>query len=52
MVQSKNTYYQLADAQLQVICTHHVTALRPTAHEGIIPPLQAKQLASFNHVAS
>jgi hypothetical protein len=25
MLQSKNTYYQLADAQLQVICMQHMT---------------------------
>jgi hypothetical protein len=52
MVQSKNTYCQLADAELQVICMHHVTSLRPITHEGIFPPLQAKQLASFNLIAS
>jgi hypothetical protein len=28
VVQPKNTYYQLVDAQLQVLCLHHVTSLR------------------------
>jgi hypothetical protein len=28
MVQSKNTYYELTDAQLQAICMHYVNSLR------------------------
>jgi hypothetical protein len=54
MFQSKNTYYQLANAQLQVICSHHVISLRLIAHEGFFPPLQFKYLmpwASFDDVA-
>jgi hypothetical protein len=35
MIQSKNTDYQLADAQLHAIRMHHVTSLRSVAHEGI-----------------
>jgi hypothetical protein len=34
MVQSKNTYYQLDDAELQIIHIHHVASLRPIVHEG------------------
>jgi hypothetical protein len=33
VVHSKNTYYKLADAELQVIHVHHVISLKPTAHE-------------------
>jgi hypothetical protein len=55
MFKSKNTHYQLADAELQVIHVHHVISLWPTAHEGILLLPQLKQLmsyASLNPVAS
>jgi hypothetical protein len=42
MVQSKNTYYQLADAQLQVIRMHYETSLKPITHEGIFLSPQPK----------
>jgi hypothetical protein len=41
----RSTYYQLLDAQVQVIPGHHVTSLRPVAHERIFSPPQSKQLA-------
>jgi hypothetical protein len=42
---SKNMYYPLADAQMQGICAHYVTSLKPITHEGTFLPLQFKQLA-------
>jgi hypothetical protein len=39
VVHSKNTYYQLSDAQLLVIHMHCMTtSVRPVAHEGIFSP--------------